>query len=168
MRNAANMAARRRSIENLPSGELSDERSRNLYALVAGPNVRLWLIGEVPTTSAPRPVYPQQPTFKPHIGFRADYVCFTSESGRGISGSRESVVDPNRSSSAMGCAIRDPGPHLRIGKEPEGEPTIASPRGRAMPQGAIVRGNRPAPSAPGRPGPCRRVPRASNSAGSSI
>jgi len=28
------------------------------------------------------------------VRFRADFVCFTPESGRGSSGSRESVVDP--------------------------------------------------------------------------
>jgi hypothetical protein len=32
---------------------------------------RSWLGTEVPTITAPRPVYPQQPTFKPHVRFRA-------------------------------------------------------------------------------------------------
>ena len=41
-----------------------------------------------------RLLYPQQPTFKPHVRFRADYVCFTPKSGRGGGRSRESVVDP--------------------------------------------------------------------------
>ncbi len=31
--------------------------------LEKGRNVVFWLTREVPTTSAPRPVYPQQPTF---------------------------------------------------------------------------------------------------------
>ncbi len=43
-------------------------------SLTSNPRVREHprLIREVPTTPAPRPVYPQQPTFKPHVRFRAD------------------------------------------------------------------------------------------------
>ncbi len=44
--------------------------------------------------SGVRLLYPQQPTFKPHVRFRADCVCFAPESRRGSGGSRESVVDP--------------------------------------------------------------------------
>ncbi len=58
------------------------------------PNVRLWLIREVPATSAPRPVYPQLRTFKPHVCFLPDCFRLTPSSGRGCHPRRMSQVDP--------------------------------------------------------------------------
>ncbi len=48
--------------------------------LVRVVNFCCWLIREVPAMSGVRPLTPQDRTFKSHVRFRADCVCFTSRS----------------------------------------------------------------------------------------
>ncbi len=52
------------SIENLPAEELSDERSRNLYALAAGPNVSCWLTTVLTAPDKQRLLFPRMQTFE--------------------------------------------------------------------------------------------------------
>ena len=58
-------------------------------------NVSSWLRREVSTTSALRPVYPQQATFKPHVCFPPDCFRFTPSFGRGRHLRRMSQPDPS-------------------------------------------------------------------------
>ncbi len=71
------------------------------------PRVRSWLIREVPTTSAPRPVYLQQPTFWPRLG-----MSQVGESPGGISppGAPRTVREPLDSHGSRCSAI---GTHLQ-------------------------------------------------------
>ena len=59
-------------------------------------NVSFWLKAEVPATSAPRPVYPQQATFKPHVRFLGVEVRSTSDSRRDWARSAKTGHDPKR------------------------------------------------------------------------
>jgi hypothetical protein len=43
-------------------------------------NVSSWLTTDSAAMSLVRPLIPQQPTFEPHVRFRADCVCFTPRS----------------------------------------------------------------------------------------
>ena len=59
-------------------------------------NFCCWLQADYLITSAPRPVYPQLRTFKPHVCFRADCVRSTPSSGRGRHPRPTSQFDPTR------------------------------------------------------------------------
>ncbi len=62
---------------------LTEALIANSVIIFGRSNVCPWLIREVPTTSAPRPVYLQQPTLKPHVCFPPDCFRSTPSSGRG-------------------------------------------------------------------------------------
>ena len=61
------MAARRRSIEILPTGELGDERLWNLYAPEVGQNVCFWLLADIQAMYELRLLYPRKRTFRAMI-----------------------------------------------------------------------------------------------------
>ncbi len=64
----------------------------------------IWLIREVPTTSAPRPVYLQQPTFKPHVCFPPDCFRSTPSSGRGRHPRKMTGCDPKQTNGFLSAA----------------------------------------------------------------
>ncbi len=60
--------------------------------------VSLWLQADYPATSRVRLLYPQQPTFKPHVRFRADFVCSTPRNRRSRWGRGITACDPKEKS----------------------------------------------------------------------
>ncbi len=109
-------------------------------------NVRLWLQADYPTMSRARPFCPQEPTFKPHVRFRADCVCFTFGSRPSWWCRRMTACDPKRTfiglrGSADGCgearlSVRSQiKPHGSLGYRPP--PTAAILRDTNVPDHAV-------------------------------